>query len=383
MLDKIYILSIVQKIVDKTFSMDIERKIIQHDNRINLRCPYCHEGNTKSKKRGNLYFDRLIYVCFRCDKKTHIDKLAKDHNILIDPEKKLGLINYLNENITYKQVEDDLSEASLESLHNLSDLHNIFNDGLHILTEFAPISVGSNVHKYLISRGIENSKQRDIFQAKYWHHSSRWEWVMVFLNRRGEKVIGIQVRNIKESKNRFFKIYNYEQLDKWINGENSNLEMEKIIIYNKLSDYFNILNVNFSERITVFEGYLDSLFYPNSIGLTGVNTDIRFLENSGTQLQFFFDNDESGYRKSDQKIRAGYDVFLWRKLFEEIVKRKNSSDPWSLMDRISKIKDLNQLAQLVDNPYLKLELDKFFSKDIFDISWLPKINWKVSKGRIK
>ena len=53
----------------------------------------------------------------------------------------------------------------------------------------------------------------------------------------------------------------------------------------------NILNVDFSEKITVFEGYLDSLFFPNSLGVVGVNTDMRFLENNDLDLQYFYDND--------------------------------------------------------------------------------------------
>ena len=100
------------------------------------------------------------------------------------------------------------------------------------------------------------------------------------LNRRDNKVLGIQIRNLKEGKKRMFKIYNYENLFEWINlGKDEPIEMSinQLVIYNKLSYYFNILNVDFMEKITVFEGYLDSLFFPNSIGLVGVNTDYRFL----------------------------------------------------------------------------------------------------------
>ena len=79
-------------------------------------------------------------------------------------------------------------------------------------------------------------------------------------------------------------------------GKDIEQEMNQLVVYNKLSYYFNILNIDFSQKITVFEGYLDSLFYPNSIGLVGVNTDSRFLENNNLDLQFFFDNDEAGFK---------------------------------------------------------------------------------------
>ena len=140
--------------------------------------------------------------------------------------------------------------------------------------------------------------------------------------------------------------------------------------------YFNILNVDFGERITVFEGYLDSLFFPNSIGLVGVNTDYRFLENNNLDIQYFFDNDEAGYKKSEEKIKENFSVFLWKKLFEDIVDRKNSPDPYRLLHRISKVKDINKLSELVPDPYKKLELQKFFSSDVLDLKWIPKFRRK-------
>ena len=176
-----------------------------------------------------------------------------------------------------------------------------------------------------------------------------------------------------------FKIYNYENLLEWISIGKDNeqsLDINQLVIYNKLSYYFNILNVDFIDTITVFEGYLDSLFFPNSIGLVGVNTDYRFLEGNELDIQYFFDNDEAGYKKSEEKIKDGWPVFLWKKLFESIVDKKNANDPYALLHRISKVKDINKLATLVENPYKKLDLPFFFSKDVLDIKWIPKFRRK-------
>ena len=60
------------------------------------------------------------------------------------------------------------------------------------------------------------------------------------------------------------------------------------------------------------------------------------------------------------------------RLFEDIVAKKKAANPEQLLHRISKVKDANKLAQLVPDPYRKLVLDNFFSKDEFDIRWLPK-----------
>jgi hypothetical protein len=375
-MDKVYIRGILQKILDKEFSNQNKRKVVDYNDRVNFACPYCGDSHkNKHAKRGNLYFNRLIYICFNCDKKTTFDRFSKDFNEQIDPDKKLEMIEHLNSVMTYSDYEGDFVDAKFDNLIELSELERVFGQDLTPISDFKPIQVNGGVYKYLIGRGIPPQYHKNIYQAKYWKNEDESEWIIVMLNRRGDKVLGMQIRNLKEGKRRMFKIYNYENLLEWINiGKDvEELNMNELVVYNKLSYYFNILNVDFSNKITVFEGYLDSLFYPNSIGLVGVNTDYRFLENNDLDIQYFFDNDDAGFRKSEEKIKEEYPVFLWKKLFEDIVEKKKSEDPFQLLHRISKVKDINKLCQLVPDAYSKLELYNFFSKDLLDIKWIPKI----------
>lgn len=374
-MDKVYVKSILQKILDKESSNQSKRKVVDYNDRLNFACPYCGDSHKNQyAKRGNLYFNRLIYICFNCDKKTTFDRFAKDFNEQIDPDKKLEMIEHLNSVMTYSDYEGDFVDAKFESLIEMSELERVFSQDLTPISDFKPIQVNGGVYKYLIGRGIPSEFHTNIYQAKYWKNEDESEWIIVMLNRRGNKVLGMQIRNLKEGRRRMFKIYNYENLLEWVNiGKDvEELNINELVVYNKLSYYFNILNVNFSERVTVFEGYLDSLFYPNSIGLVGVNTDYRFLESNDLDIQYFFDNDEAGYKKTEEKLKDNYSVFLWKKLFEDIVDKKNVEDPYKLMHRISKVKDINKLCQLVPGAYSKLELWSFFSKDILDIKWIPK-----------
>jgi hypothetical protein len=374
-----YIQDLLQKILNKEFSSIYRRKIVSYSDRLNVCCPYCGDGKSEHKKRGNLYLNRLIFICFNCDKKTTLDKLCKDFNEQIDPDKKLEMIEHLNSVMTYSDYEGDFVDAKFDDLIDLSELERVFSQDLTPISDFKPIQVNGGVYKYLIGRGIPPEFHKNIYQAKFWKNEDEHEWIIVMLNRRDDKVLGLQIRNLKEGKRRMFKIYNYENLIEWINiGKEieNELDINQLVVYNKLSYYFNILNVNFSSRITVFEGYLDSLFFPNSIGLVGVNTDYRFLENEDLEIQYFFDNDEAGFKKSEEKLKCGYPIFLWRKLFEDIVDKKNSYDPYALMHRVSKVKDINKLSTLVPNPYKKLELQNYFSKDILDLKWIPKFRIK-------
>lgn len=375
MMDKVYIKGIIQKILDQEFTVTGKRRMHEYHDRLNFACPYCQDSaKNQNAKRGNLYFNKLIFVCFNCGIKSNLDRMARKFRQQLDPDKKLEIIEHLNAQITYSDVENDLIETEFDKLINLEDLEKIFNSGESHLTEFKPIAKNSAVYNYLVGRGILPDYHKHIYQAKYWKGSEIWEPVMCLLNRRGGKVLTMQIRNLKEGKRRLFKIYNFETLYKWVHNieEIEDIDVNELVAYNKIGAYFNILNVDFDQKVTVFEGYLDSLFYPNSIGVVGVNTDFDFLEKNNLELQYFFDNDEAGFKTSEEKVKAGYPVFLWKKLFETIVEKKNDADPYGLMYRISKVKDLNKLAELVPNPYQKLELSKMFSKDIYDLKWIPK-----------
>jgi len=378
-MDKVYITDLLQKILNKEFSNTQKRRINDFNDRLNFACPFCGDSHKNNhSKRGNLYFNKLFFICFNCDKKTTFDRMCKDFNEQVDPDKKLEMIEHLNSVVTYTDYENNMSDAKFENLIDLSELERVFSNDLTPISDFKPIQVNGGVYKYLLNRGIGPELHKNIYQGKYWKNEDESEWIIIMLNRRDDKVLGIQVRNLKEGKRRMFKIYNYENLLEWVNigKDEPDIDMNELVIYNKLSYYFNILNVDLGNIITVFEGYIDSLFYPNSIGLVGVNTDFKLIESSGLDLRYFFDNDEAGYKKTEEKLKEGYPVFLWKKIFEDIVDKKKSPDPDKLMHRISKVKDMNKLAQLVPDPYKKLKLDDFFSQDEYDIKWIPKFRKK-------
>ncbi len=378
-MDKSYIRGITQKILNKEFASTNRRKIVEYGDRLNLSCPYCGDGRSEYKKRGNIYFNRLFYICFNCDKKTTFDKFCKDYHEQIDPSKKLEMIEYLDSVMTYSDFEGDFMDARIENLIDMKDLEKAILSNVTPISDFQPIKVGGGIYKYLINRGIKKELHKNIYQGKFWINEDQSEWIIIMLNRRDDKILGLQIRNLKSGRRRMFKIYNYENVFEWvslINPDKKELDVNQMVIYNKLSYYFNILNIDVSRTITVFEGYLDSLFYPNSIGLVGVNTDYRFLENNDLDIQYFFDNDDAGFSKSEEKIEIGYPVFLWKKLFEDIVDKKNDKDPYRLLHRISKVKDINKLDELINGSYGKLKLYNYFSSDVLDKKWIPKVGKK-------
>ncbi len=380
-MDKEYVKSLIQEIVNKEFSDPIRRKIIDFNNRLNFCAPCCGDSHkNKHAKRGNLYFDKLLYVCFNCGTKSSLDHICKDFNIRIDPSKKMELIEHMNNNITYNDYEDSILDNGLKYLLDVEDVITSINNNFELsLKDITPIKKNSIVYNYLINRGITDDLHMNIYQGKNYLGSERYENVICLLNRNKNKILSIQIRNLKEGKNRNFKIFNFETLYLWSNGNIDDIDINTIAVYNKISYFFNILNVDFTKKVTIFEGYLDSLFFPNSIGVVGTNTDMRFLEDNNIDMQYFYDNDNSGNIKSVEKIKMGYKVFLWNKLFEYIVDMKSKSDPYKLYQKISSVKDLNKLATFVKNPYSTYKMDNFFSKDIYDIKYINKLKRAFTK----
>ena len=377
-IDKEYCKSIIQKILDKAHKIPEKRKIKENIDGLQFACPITGDS-TKSinEKRGHLYWDTMFYISYDDDGiKMSFTALCKEFDIEIDIDQRMCIYDHIKSNISLDVIENDIFYSKLDLAIGLEEMLSVLNSKKSDspITNIEPIITGSRADRYLTKRGILKDYQQNIYQGVY-RNGEYFEDIIIILNKSSNKIIGCQIRNLKDGYKRMFKIYNFEQISKWVypNREVDEIEM---IMYNKISYYFNILNVSFDRTITIFEGYIDSIFFQNSIGVTGVGTDMRILESNNLQIQYFFDNDAAGYKKTEEKLKEGYPVFLWKKLFEDIVNKKKSPDPYKLLHRINKVKDLNELSILVANPYKNLELDKFFSKDILDIKWIPKFKKK-------
>lgn len=369
-LDINYIESIIQKILNKAHTTQ-EKRVIkkypgnQNPTRLNFACPLCGDSKNKaSLKRGWLFFNNLYYVCYnnRETDSMSFTKLCEKFNIEIDPEKKLQLYDYLDKNWTYNS-KDDFSIGNMDKLININEFIEYFSKNNKFLYNLSPIVKESIQYNYLINRKIYNHE--NIFQAIYKITDTWRENVIVILNRYQDKIIGFQLRNLKEKKDkRIYKFYQFDQIYTMIYPDKKLDEIEAIS-YNKLSAIFNILNVDFDKDIYVFEGYLDSTFFTNAIALVGLDTDISFLGDENISLKFIFDNDESGLNKSKKMINDGKRIFLWKKVIQEI--SKNNSRLNFYLNK--NIKDINKLAEYMEDSFIykNMNLDNYFSIDKLDI----------------
>lgn len=343
-------------------------------DRLNFSCPICGDSNKDvNKKRANIYKDNPLYlVCFNEGCRSSITKLFSDFKVDIDLAKKQEIYEYAESNIKFDRKKEIYIPSHLDKLMDINEITNFFNTHPeHQISKFKPIQNNSAAYQYLkFDRLIDNFE--NIYEADF-RLTDKWtEKVIVILNKSGNKVLGFQIRNLKSGIKRLFKVYNFEKIYKILHPD-ENIDELELLSYNKISNFYNILNVDWERPVTIFEGYLDSIFFPNSIGAIGLNsvdTELAFLFESDIDLQFFFDQDEVGVRKSIGFLEKGHKVFLWQKLIDALI--KNKTDKYVAKKYMLKIKDLNKLVQEMKNtdPYNKLKLDKFFSNDIFDKLYL-------------
>lgn len=383
-IDKNYIKQKLQNILNSVHNIEEKKKIKEYPNRYNIACPICMDSQKSIyKKRGNLY-DNLRYKCFNCGDTMSFTKLCDKFDESIEMEERIKIYNYIDNNTYYKKTDEYVIEE-LDKLIEIDDFVKYFNNKKNsYLIDIKPVEKNSHVYQYLkYDRLISNFSQ--IYQGVYRFirdgvvkFQTR---VLINMNMSidAKKLLGIQIRNLESGSKRFYKIIDFEQLYNYMYPDNK-LDDIEAISYNKLSHFYNILNIDFDRAITIFEGFLDSLFFPNSLGLVGASNDediLKFLTQSDAnlKLKFFYDNDLTGLGKSVKMLRRGETVFLWNKLFDELIKNKRDKNKAKKI--YSQITDLNKLVIIAKNPnvYNKLKLEKFFSIDELDIMYLDKISY--------
>jgi len=366
-LDVDYIINIVQNILNNNHTdprkKELKLKLEGNNKELNMNCPICGDGHGV-RFRGHLYLNSLRYVCYneREADSMSFNKFCEHFGVKIDLKKKMDIYNYIDNNWAYTK-KDDFLLKNMDKLLSLNDFSEHIKENPTFLFNFRPITEGSVQWNYLMDRKIHDFT--NIWEATYKITNKWFENVIVILNRSDDKLIGMQLRNLKTEKNkRIYKFINFQELYNMRYPEDVLDEFEAIS-YNKLSAIFNIMNVDFERTVYVFEGYLDSLFFPNSLALVGLDTDISIFADENVDIKFVLDNDAAGLKKAKKMIDDKYSVFLWKKLINHLSKGKSIKYKQALLEN----KDINKLVQFYGNPnlYHDFNLDKFFAIDQFDL----------------
>lgn len=313
--------------------------------RITLACPYCGDSYTDdTKKRGNMYWNTLQYHCYNCSQHSNVHTLLKDHNLKLDKsEDSFTVIDFIQQHKLKAEDVDTMKHDVMVKVEELAITVDEFKKHFGA-TKIEP---GDWIWFKLKERLLHNRSSEFLYSPK-----GHRLWILNLTNT--GKIMGAQIRRMKGYGTRYLTYDLGKLYDEM--GKELNLEPEALNHVNKASTLFGIMQINFQQKVTLFEGPIDAKFMHNSIALATAGRSTDEFDTMAT-VRYMFDNDETGIKKMAEKLKKGRPVFMWSKFLKE-----NELDKYN-------IKDLNDLMlkcyELKSTAHKKI--DQYFTSSQLDL----------------
>ena len=262
-----------------------------------FRCPYCGDSSkNRTKTRG--YFYRVkndfFFKCHNCSVGKTLGNFLKDNDPLLYDEYimeryKSGLTgkgtNTPNPTVNFEKPKFSSNLSGLVSIFSLDDSHP--------------------AKKYLLDRKIPEEKLKELYfckKFKSWVNNQKqtfdnvtYDHARIIIPLKSDnKWFGFQGRSLTKS-------------DK--------LRYITIILDEIPPKIYNLDGVNYSEKVYITEGPLDSIFLKNSIAMVGADVDWKFLlNNPNTDFVFVYDNEPRNKQiveRMQKVIDAKVSVVIW------------------------------------------------------------------------
>ena len=332
----------VQAILDKIFPNNKpKRRIKVYKDRISFAAPCCGDSASNNyKKRGNIIIEgkfRNMYKCFNCGTFMSLPDFFKRYG----QELSLSEIDYISKNKvdiqSYSAATNDSMISYIYDTENI-DSFSIDREWFKQLFGLCEITEDPFIRSYIFGR-------RQYDTRKFLYSVSTRKLFILNLTP-NNRIIGFQVRNFSgDSK---YKTYNLQKIHNDILCDGVSIPDD----INTLSMLFNVMLVDCNRVVTVVEGPMDSFLLNNSIALCGAAKNMEFP----FMVRFLFDDDKAGRQHAIEKIKEGYEVFLWDVLKKDL--GLESKKKW----------DVNDLFIWCDTNNVKLpDFDKYYSGDELDL----------------
>lgn len=338
-------------VLNREFKSDPQKtRIYRAGNRLNFSCPYCGDSSDPRKKRGNFYLDTLGYKCYNGGCGVYKDMIGffRDFSLYnrLSSDEVGEVMSILDENkIRRKGIYGKIDIG----LFFENDITDVLIPRQDLMEKLNLIEVrDSRIERYVLRRGQKLDNRFAWDDAK--------EKLFLFNLTPEDKIIGLQVRNMKSgsgiSKYLTYKLSGiYSKLLK----ETNEKILEKSSMVDPISHVFGIGFLDFSYSITIFEGPMDSWFWPNSVGLCSLENKFPFdVEN----IKYWYDWDDSGNKKTMHLLSQGHTVFNWGKFLDEHQITKNRK--WDLNDLVMHLRSTGKKIKRFEN---------YFTNDVLDLRY--------------
>ena len=260
----------------------------------NFRCPYCGDSQkNKSKARGYIFpkGNSYIYKCHNCSVSTSAVKLIKH------VDEKL-----YNQFVTEKYREDKThKESPAEKLSTtLKQMFKDSNSKLRSLKKVSQLEDNHPARQFVLKRNIPFNKHYKIFYAPQFY-----KWV--------NTVVENKFSSIQKDHPRLIIPFYTEEGDMFaFQGRALNNENPKYItikVDESKNKIYGLDDIDWSKRVYVVEGPIDSLFLDNCIATA--QSDLRV---NGNDVVLIPDNEPRNNEVVKQVktyIEGNFNVVIW------------------------------------------------------------------------
>jgi len=272
----------------------------------NFSCPICGDSQKNVLKARGYVFkhdQRLVYKCHNCGFSSNIGNLIKHLDPILYNE---YVMERYKENSSKHNDHVKLEETSIQ----INPDPILYDSILDNLQRIDKLDLEHPAKQYVVNRKIPADKWDLLYFAskfKTWSNSIKYQFtntendtprlVIPFFNEHG-KCFMYQGRAFGKEQPKYITI----RLDE---------KEEKI---------FGVDRLDYSKRIYVVEGPIDSIFVPNSIAIGGAGFDTPFTQGIKTNATLIMDNEPRSKeicKFIEKLINEDYSVCLWPDTVEE------------------------------------------------------------------
>lgn len=293
----------------------------------NFRCPYCGDSQkSKLKARGYLIHNKTFYVykCHNCEKTTDFPNLLKYVN------KKLH-DDYIFE--VYKNKKVYIEESDEKKFNFVKPVFLKGESPLKKIKRISQLNPSHPVKKWIVNRGIPSS-----FHYKLFFCNSFFKWVNDIIPNKFPSDLKDHPRLVIPFLDENKKMFAFQ-------GRTFGKEQPKYytIKLNDTKKIYGLDTVNWSKRVYVVEGPIDSLFVNNCIATA--QSDLRVEKKNNVTL---IPDNEPRNREIVKRIESFIEDDYSVCLFPEHIKQKDINDMV-----LSGVKDIHKLID--ENTYQGLQ----------------------------
>jgi hypothetical protein len=270
----------------------------------NMSCPFCGDSSkNKLKARGYVYRKKsdLFYSCHNCGKGTNLGNLLKEVDSLLYSEYVLERYKEsVNKHKDHRKVEE-----VIPSLVSTAKPVELTDSALESLSRCDTLPITHMSVSYLISRKIPKDKWK-----LFYHTDTFKEFTNTLLKDKFQNVLLDHPRLIIPYFTPAGKMYAYQ------GRAYGDIEPKYYTI--KLDDneekVYGLDTVDYSKRIYVVEGPIDSIFLSNGLAVSGSSFDVPTIRSLASNATLVMDNEPRNKEIMKQLagyIEKGYSVCIW------------------------------------------------------------------------